>query len=73
MGMDTLGHLKSAREFVEMADAQVSQAKNDPVFPSNLIRQSALEEISRIRLALSIMRHNLVPIAQLANRRPPAR
>jgi hypothetical protein len=73
MGTDTLGHLKSAREFVESAEAQVSQAKNDPVFTNNLIRQAALEEIKRIRLALSITRHNLVPIARLANRRPPTR
>jgi hypothetical protein len=71
MELDTQGHLKSARELIEKAAEQVSKAKDEPLFSSDLVRQSALDEIDRIRLKMSFMRRDLMLIAGVAKRRYP--
>lgn len=61
--------LKAAGELVDQAAKQIREAAAQPAFLSEAARQSAVAEIRKIRLALSMLRLDLSVLAAAANRR----
>ena len=69
MESSTIDQLKTAAELVEEAQRKIREAAAEPALSSEATRQSALAEIRKIRLALSMLRLDLSVLAAAANRR----
>jgi hypothetical protein len=64
-----LNQLKAALELVQNASNKLLSCVKMDIVVSDKIREESIAEIQRIRLTLSIMRHDLAAIAGMVNRK----